>query len=143
MKSCIPQLQPEYSNFRLPQQNLNQPPRTGWHYERCFIYNYPACEVTITNIIYRQILSSSLQNSDPIKRADGPRKRRKIDHHTLSSNAAAEPPSFPRGSGSRKVEFKSDEIRNGESIAQLRKMVMGKLEFTKMQQQYVALTVYH
>ena len=83
------------------------------------------------------------------ERADGPRKRRKIDHHTASNNAAAEPPSFPRGNGSRNaaedegVEFKSDEIRNGESIAQLRKMVMGKLEFSKTQQQYVALAVYH
>ena len=87
-----------------------------------------------------------MQNSDPIERVDGPRKRRKVDHHTSSSNATAE---FPRGSGLRniaggeEVEFKSDEIRNGVSIPQLRKMVMGKLEFTKMQQQYVALTVYH
>ena len=80
---------------------------------------------------------------------DGPRKRRKIDHHTSPSNATAEPPSFSRGSSSRnfaggeEVEFKSDEIRNGISIAQLRKMVMGKLEFTKMQQQYVPRTIYH
>ena len=116
LKSCIPQLQPECSNFRLPQQNLNRSPQTGWHYERCLICNYPACEVTITNTV-------------------------RLCPHLR--NATAEPPSFPRGSGSRKVEFKSDEIRNGESIPQLRKMVMGKLEFTKVQQQYVALTVYH
>ena len=55
-------------------------------------------------------------------------------------------PSRPHSLGNRSrntaedegVEFKSDEIRNGESIAQLRKMVMWKLEFTKTRQQYVA-----
>ena len=51
LKSCIPQLQPDCSSFRLPQQNLNQPPQIGWHYERCLIYNYPACKVIITNTV--------------------------------------------------------------------------------------------
>ena len=95
-----------------------------------------------------QPTSSNWLASQKVQR-DGPRKRRKIDHHTVSNSAAAEPSSFPRGNGSRniaedeEVEFKSDETRNGESIAQLRKMVMGKLELTKIQQQYVALAVYH
>ena len=25
--------------------------QTGWHYERCLIYNYPACKVIITNTV--------------------------------------------------------------------------------------------
>jgi RNA exonuclease 4 len=50
----------------------------------------------------------------------------------------AEPSSFPRGTGTAdvkaEVDFDSHETKNGESLAQLRKMVFGKLEYTPAQQ---------
>ncbi|EGN92779.1 hypothetical protein SERLA73DRAFT_190636 [Serpula lacrymans var. lacrymans S7.3] len=83
------------------------------------------------------------------------RKRRKLNHATSSStlvtsfatSVGSTSASFPRGYTVSKVEeelpdVETREMRNGESIANLRKMVLGQLEYTSAQQapgKYLAL----
>jgi len=80
----------------------------------------------------------------------GPRKRRKIQHDISPAPsvlpAPSEPSSFPRGRGAvdfkEVVDFDSNEMKNGESMSHLRKMVFGKLEYTPGHQlpgKYLAL----
>jgi len=88
-------------------------------------------------------LPGSKQKDHVIFKDGGPRKRRKIQHHSSTSPASgvlptrAEASSFPRGTVTTDVEtevdFESHEMKNGESISQLRKMVFGKLEYTPVQ----------
>ncbi|KAI0719176.1 ribonuclease H-like domain-containing protein [Cerioporus squamosus] len=80
------------------------------------------------------------------------RKRRKLDN-TAESRAptesetprpSVEPQSFPRGTpaGEDAVIFDGPELKNGESLAQLRRMVFGEVEHTAAQKQpgkYLAL----
>ena len=71
------------------------------------------------------------------------RKRRKLSHtpETTSTTienhqAIAESHTFPRGASTE-----ADEVKNGESLTQLRRMVFGEIEHAASHKQYVVCSV--
>ncbi|KAH7929507.1 ribonuclease H-like protein [Leucogyrophana mollusca] len=90
-------------------------------------------------------LQKKLAPSTKSRRNSPERKRRKVDHTEASSVPGPSsttvdvevPASFPRGhhvpvltTSNEELDFETHESRNGESIATLRKMIFGKLEYT-------------
>lgn len=103
-------------------------------------------------LIYQKLPVSSRKDEESLKDG-GLRKKRKM-HHRDSTSAPAnnhhtptEPSSFPRGTTSTyieptvEVDFDSREMKNGESISHLRKMVYGKIDYTPAQQLSVEVTL--
>ncbi|KAJ7626990.1 ribonuclease H-like domain-containing protein [Roridomyces roridus] len=71
---------------------------------------------------------------------DVPRKRRKIERDDSVSKPPPPPPSVTRDSG--RADLGSDEVKNGESLVALRRMILGQMEYTEAQQlpgKYLAL----
>ncbi|KAJ6479439.1 ribonuclease H-like domain-containing protein [Mycena vitilis] len=73
---------------------------------------------------------------------DMPRKRRKIDHSRSPSPRASPPPKTKPLATEIAVDAGVGEMKNGESLSALRRMVFGQVEYTEIQQQpgkYLAL----
>ena len=95
--------------------------------------------------LYSQELPRSTRKGDGSSKDVVSRKRRKTQHSDSPSVSSsilperAEPSVFPRGTVTTdvkaevQVDFNSHEMKNGESVSQLRKMVFGKLEYTTAQ----------
>ena len=80
------------------------------------------------------------------------RKRRKLDNAS-EPRASTEPDlphsstetqSFPRGAseGVDAIAFEGPEVRNGESLVHLRRMVLGEAEHTAPHKQYVPILLH-
>ncbi len=103
------------------------------------------CETVQTN----QITSERLA----LDRAFAARKRRKLDNaseHRASTEPDTPCPSmdtqsYPRGAPAGEVLTILDgpEVKNGESLAQLRRMVIDEVEHTAHQKQYVQYASLH
>ena len=74
------------------------------------------------------------------------RKRRKLSHTPETSSttvenhqAIAESHTFPRGASTEAdaIATEADEVKNGESLTQLRRMVFGEIEHAASHKQYV------
>ncbi|KAJ7626895.1 MipD protein [Roridomyces roridus] len=74
---------------------------------------------------------------------DVPRKRRKIERDESVLRPPPPPPSAaPMNRDNGRVDLGSDEVKNGESLAALRRMILGEIEYTEAQQlpgKYLAL----
>ncbi|KAF8058643.1 ribonuclease H-like domain-containing protein [Lyophyllum atratum] len=75
---------------------------------------------------------------------DGSRKRRKVDHTSVSPEPTTQTPSASRSIPSPKAapDAANGDIKNGESLSALQRMISGKMEYTENQQlpgKYLAL----